>query len=100
MKTLCATFAVLAMGVLSAGPSLATPAGSASHQPAIENLTAPVADYGCRRDDRGWHTMRGERRHDCRPERPREEARAWGWKCEGIRCGWWHQHEHRWHDHD
>jgi hypothetical protein len=67
MKTLYATFALLAMGVLSAGPSLAAPAlaapaGSAGHRAATETLAMPVATYECRRDDRGWHYMRGERR--------------------------------------
>jgi hypothetical protein len=99
MKTFYATFALLAIGVLSAAPSLAVPTGSAALQSATENLATPVASYECRRDDRGWHYMRGERRTMCRPSRPREGAAGlWGWRCEGPRCGWWHRHEHRWHD--
>ena len=59
----------------------------------------PIASFDCRRDDRGWHYMRGERRLTCRPDRPREgAANLWGWRCEGPRCGWWHQKDRRWHD--
>jgi hypothetical protein len=99
MKTFYATVALLAMGVLYAGPSLAAPAGSTANRPATENLATPVATFDCRRDDRGWHYMRGERRVTCRPVRPSEGgAKLWGWKCEGPRCGWWHQRDRRWHD--
>jgi hypothetical protein len=100
MKTIYATVALLAMGVLSAGPSLAAPAGSAAHRVTSQNLAAPVATFDCRRDERGWHYLRGERRVTCRPARPTEGgAHLWGWRCEGPRCGWWHQNERRWHDH-
>ncbi len=61
-----------------------------------EGLTSKVATYVCTRDDRGWHYMRGDRRIVCRPAHP--SGRFWGWRCEGPRCGWWHRHEHRWHD--
>jgi hypothetical protein len=99
MKMFFATLALLAGGVLATGPSLAAPVGSTSHRPATENVATPVATFDCRRDDRGWHYMRGERRVTCRPERPSEgAARLWGWRCEGPRCGWWHQNERRWHD--
>jgi hypothetical protein len=99
MKIFYSAFALLTMGVLSAGPSLAAPVGSTAHRHATESLLAtPVAAYDCRRDDRGWHYMRGEQRVTCRPARPEGGARVWGWKCEGPRCGWWHQHERRWHD--
>ena len=100
MKTFYAAFALLTAGVLSAGPCLAAPVGSTAHRLATENLTTTVATNECRRDDRGWHYMRGERRTTCRPARPSEgNARLWGWKCEGLRCGWWHQRDRRWHDH-
>jgi hypothetical protein len=101
MKTIYAAFALLAMGVISGGPSVAAPVGSIVNRPANESLTTSVAVSECRRDERGWHYMRGERRETCRPERPSEGGvRVWGWRCEGPRCGWWHQHEHRWHDPD
>jgi hypothetical protein len=57
-----------------------------------------VAAIVCLRDDRGWHHMRGGRRLDCRPERPKMDVKRWGWRCEGPRCGWWHSKEKRWHD--
>ena len=99
MKTIYATVALLATGVLYAGPSLAAPVGPTANRPATENLATPVATFDCRRDDRGWHYMRSERRVTCRPARPREGGtNVWGWKCEGPRCGWWHQRDRRWHD--
>ena len=99
MKTFFATLALLAGGALAVGPSLAAPVGTPSHRPAAEHLATTVATFDCRRDHRGWHYKRGERRVTCRPTRPREgAARIWGWRCEGPRCGWWHQHERRWHD--
>jgi hypothetical protein len=67
MKTFYATLALLAGGVLAAGPSLAAPVGSTSQRPATEMLTTTVATFDCRRDDRGCF-MR-ERRVTCRPAR-------------------------------
>jgi hypothetical protein len=73
MKTYFATFALLAIGVLSGGPSVAAPAGSTGHRPATEILATPVVTYECRRDDSGWHYMRGERRVTCRLRRRFEQ---------------------------
>ena len=101
MKTLYAAFAVLAMGALFGGPAQATPTGPISRGLVTETQATPVADYRCRRDDRGWYSMHGDRRVDCRPERPHEgRVSDWNWRCEDMHCGWWHRHEHRWHDED
>jgi hypothetical protein len=97
MKTLYA--ALFVTGALFTVPSVAGPVGSPGQRPVTENIATSVATFDCRRDDRGWHYMRGERRLTCRPDRPREGAASlWGWRCEGPRCGWWHQRERRWHD--
>ena len=97
MKTFYA--ALLVTGVLFTVPAIAGPTGSAAHRLAAQDQVTPIASYDCRRDDRGWHYMRSERRVTCRPDRPREGAASlWGWRCEGPRCGWWHQRERRWHD--
>jgi hypothetical protein len=99
MKASCAALAIVATSVLTAVPSLAAPTGSTAHKSATENLATPVASYECRRDQRGWHHMRGDRRITCRPARPRDVGtNYWGWRCEGPRCGWWHRNDHRWHD--
>jgi hypothetical protein len=91
--------ALLTTGVLFTVPAIAAPAGSMAHRFAAQDQVVPIATDDCRRDDRGWHYMRGERRTTCRPARPREGAASfWGWKCDGPRCGWWHQKERRWHD--
>ena len=101
MKTFFAAFALLVMGALYAGPSMAAPISPATSGLAVEDMATPAryGDYGCRRDGRGWHSMYGERRRGCRPDRPRGD-RHWGWKCDGPRCGWWHPRERRWHDRD
>ena len=72
MKTYFATLALLAGGVLAIGPSLAAPVGSVAHRSAAESIVTTVATFDCRRDDRGWHYMRGDRRLTCRPARPSE----------------------------
>jgi hypothetical protein len=98
MKTFYA--ALLATGVLFTVPAIAAPAGLTAHGFAAQGQAMPIAADNCRRDDRGWHYMRGERRVTCRPVHPREGgANLWGWRCDGPRCGWWHQKERRWHDH-
>ena len=99
MKTLYFALALLVTGALASGPTVAAPAGPATNKPVIECLATPVASYRCRRDDRGWHSMRGERRVTCRPARP-DRNRMWGWNCQGPRCGWWHSRDRRWHDRD
>ena len=43
-----------------------------------------AAAFDCRRDDRGWHYKRGERRVTCRPARPSQgAARLWGGDAKG-----------------
>lgn len=44
------------------------------HRLAAGNPVTPVAIYDCRRNDRGWHHMRGERRITRRPARPGESG--------------------------
>jgi hypothetical protein len=107
MNTFYAAFAILAMAALFASSSQAGLVRVSADRIATENFVIlisdddePVSDR-CRRDDHGWHFMSGERRAKCRPTHPREgDANTWGWRCEGQRCGWWHQHERRWHDRD
>lgn len=97
MKTIYT--ALLVTGVVFAVPANARAAGPTAHKLTAENSITPVATYHCRRHDRGWHYLRGERRVTCRSARPREGGtNLWGWKCEGPRCGWWHQKERHWHD--
>jgi hypothetical protein len=88
--------AFLALATLT-GSASAAPLGSViDTQVGGQGLVTPVATFVCRRDDRGWHYMRGHRRVTCRPARPR--GVGWGWHCEGRRCGWWHARDHRWGD--
>jgi hypothetical protein len=83
MKTLYA--ALFVTGALFTAPSVAGPLGSPGQRPVTERIATPVATFDCRRDDRGWHYMRSERRVTCRPDRPREgAANLWGWRCEGT----------------
>jgi hypothetical protein len=56
----------------------------------------PIASIRCIRDENGWRYMRGDRRIDCRPNRPHGEF--WGWRTDGGRSGWWHGRDNRWHD--
>jgi hypothetical protein len=95
MKPHLVSAALLAAATLWTGAAIAAPIGS-SAVPGAEPLVSKVATFVCVRDDRGWHYMRGERRVSCRPVRPR--GVAWGWHCEGPRCGWWHRHERRFYD--
>jgi hypothetical protein len=95
-KTMLATFVAAALATC-VGSALATPVGAPNHD-ANRGWIRKVANGECRRDERGWHRIIGERREDCRPDRPKEGSNLWGWKCEGPRCGWRHSKEHRWHD--
>jgi hypothetical protein len=95
-KTLLASFMFAALATC-AGSANAAPVG-APNPATSEGWITKVATYECKRDERGWHYMRGERRTTCRPARPAEGGKLWGWKCEGKRCGWWHGKEKRWHD--
>jgi hypothetical protein len=95
-KTFIASLAVAALAVC-AGSANAAPAGVPNHDTSGGWITK-VAIGDCQRDDRGWHRMRGARRENCRPARPAEGGKLWGWKCEGPRCGWWHSKEKHWHD--
>ena len=95
-KTLLASFVVAALATC-AGSANAAPTG-APNEATSGGWITKVAIGECRRDERGWHRMRGERRENCRPTRPAESGKMWGWKCEGPRCGWWHSKERRWHD--
>ena len=95
-NTLLASFVVAALAAC-VGSANASPMG-ALDQAASAGWITTVASGECRRDERGWHRMRGEHRDNCRPVQPTENRRMWGWKCEGPRCGWWHSKERRWHD--
>jgi len=94
-KTLLASFVAAALATC-AGSAWSAPIGA--DQASSGGWITKVAIGECRRDERGWHRMRGERRENCRPTRPAEGAKMWGWKCEGPRCGWWHSKEKHWHD--
>ena len=96
MKSHLVSAALLATATLWTGAAVAAPIGSASAAPGAEPLVSKVATFVCVRDDRGWHYMHGQRRVSCRPVRPK--GVAWGWHCEGPRCGWWHRHERRFYD--
>ena len=107
MNTFYAAFTILAIAALFAGPSQAGLARVIADRTAAGNFATAVSDdddpvsNDCRRDDRGWRHMRGEQRAKCRPPHPGEgDFAAWGWKCEGQRCGWWRQQERHWHDRD
>jgi hypothetical protein len=95
MKCLIATSALVGFA-FCAGSVGAAPIGNSSKSLTVEDLTTTVTTIECRRDDRGWHSMLGNRRITCRPAHP--GGKAWGWRCEGKRCGWWHRGEKRWHD--
>ena len=94
-KTLLASFVVAALATCAVSAN-AAPIGA--DQARSGGWITKVAIGECRRDERGWHRMRGERRENCRPARPAEGGKMWGWKCEGPRCGWWHSKEKHWHD--
>ena len=96
MKYAFGTIGVTLAAITISGIAMAAPMTSAPKSDDI--LVTGVATYVCARDDRGWHYMRGDRRTTCRPARPSEGARFYGWRCEGPRCGWWHRNERRWHD--
>jgi len=96
MKTRLLGAAVLAAATLWAGTAGAGLIGAGTRAPEAEPLLSKVATFVCARDDRGWHYMHGSRRVTCRPVRP--HGVHWAWHCEGPRCGWWHRHEHRFHD--
>ena len=70
--------------------------GVSAAKPAIDNTLSSRVTFRCTRDDDGWRYMRGDRRVDCRPNRPR--GAYWGWRSEGGRSGWWHSRNNRWHD--
>jgi hypothetical protein len=94
MKTICAVGALVVGAGLFSVSATAAPVSRAPLSG--DQLVTPAATFVCTRDDRGWHYMRGQRRVTCRPVRPR--GAAWGWRCEGPRCGWWHRNNRRWHD--
>lgn len=88
--------AILTLATLTGSASAAPLGGIIDTQVGGQGLVTQVATFVCRRDDRGWHYLRGKRRVTCRPARPR--GMGWGWHCEGRRCGWWHGKDHRWND--
>lgn len=97
MKTLYAAFALLIMGAFFAGTAQAAPAGPVTNRPALESQLTPVASYNCRRDYRGWHFLRGNRRFACQPHRSRDRyIRSWGRSCIGWGCGG-QRHQPRYH---
>jgi hypothetical protein len=94
---------VAAFGLCSA-LSLSGPATASSFNgvggatPSLETKFIPIASIRCTRDDNGWRYMRGDRRVDCRPGRPR--GAFWTWRTDGGSSGWWHGRDNRWHDGD
>jgi hypothetical protein len=96
MKAILLSAAVLAASTLWVGTAGAAPIANNRAAPGAESLLSKIATFVCVRDDRGWHHMRGERRVTCRPARPK--GAAWGWHCDGPRCGWWHRHERRFYE--
>ena len=79
-KTLLASLVVAALATCAASAN-AAPIGA--NQASSGGWITKVAIGECQRDERGWHRMRGERRENCRPARPSESGKMWGWKCEG-----------------
>lgn len=88
---LCLAGAAASLMALSGTANALTALQPVAGEPAM----IQIADRHCDRDDRGWHTMRGDHRMSCRPSRP---SRDWIWHIEGGRSGWWHRREHRWND--
>jgi hypothetical protein len=95
-RTLLASIVIAAFATCAGSANAA--AADAGKRLRGEGLITKVAFGECQRDERGWHRMNGERRANCRPARPIEGAKLWGWKCDGPRCGWWHSKEKRRHD--
>jgi hypothetical protein len=87
--------AMIGLGI-SVTAAHAVPTARVAAKVEQDRVIVQVAEHECIRDEKGWHYMEKERRHDCRPKRP--EGKEWGWRCEGKRCGWWHAKEKRWND--
>jgi len=87
--------AILGLGMTITAAN-AAPTNSTGQTLAQAGVIIRVAEHDCIRDEKGWHYMKKEQRHSCRPKRP--EGKDWGWRCEGKRCGWWHAKEKRWNN--
>ncbi len=89
------------LSVLTAAPLLGF-AASASAAPA---MPSPVTDApasivekarsDCRWVDNKWTYQRGDKRLECRPNRP--SGRGWSWHREGNRFGWYNPTRKAWH---
>ncbi len=87
--------------LLTAAPLLAF-ATSASAAPSMptpptDTPTSIVekARADCRWVDNKWTYQRGDKRLECRPNRP--SGRGWNWHREGNRFGWYNNGRKSWH---
>ena len=92
---------ILLLSMLTAAPLLGfTAAATAAPAMPMTPTDAPAsivekARADCRWVDNKWTYQRGDKRLECRPNRP--SGRGWNWRREGNRYGWYDNGRKAWH---